>query len=352
MKSNSHWTKVYFTHRSPQGVLSPSGDLTTRGLCMILLDLLHEGNYHPICKVDSTIYSNSDRSFAGRYYCLSEADEVVLREAVFKGLLESRPKDDRGAYINFTDFGLQNSLKGSVPNQWASILGETHDTLLRTASSDADAVCTLMHSFEKDLIRARSFDASDFTYHNVVSILHKMMLDSATAMEHLTRDHKRKIHKKPIDNNCSLFDLYFGPNTQILNSFEQGMFMSVRQENSEYRLGKWHGGYNHLGDYNPLHYGRRSLTRANWLALKIFEVYTEDYTLGKLLNVLRNNEVSHSSFSKRQSLNRMLEIANRNLRGDGDVGDDDARGIHETLVYLGYHVGMLLCIIRCWRAAL
>ena len=130
------------------------------------------------------------------------------------------------------------------------------------------------------------------------------------------------------------------------------MFMSVQRENSEYRLGKWHGGYNHLGDYNPLNYGRRSLTRADWLDFKIFEVYKEDYTLGKVLNVLRNNEVSHSFLSKRKSLKRMMEIANRNLRGDGDIGKDDACGIHETLVYLGYHVGMLLRIIRCWRATL
>ena len=70
------------------------------------------------------------------------------------------------------------------------------------------------------------------------------------------------------------------------------------------------------------------------------------------MDLLRNNEVSHSSLSKRPSLNRMLEIANRNLRGDGDVGKDDARGVHETLVYIGYNVGKLLRIIRCWRAAL
>ena len=85
---------------------------------------------------------------------------------------------------------------------------------------------------------------------------------------------------------------------------------------------------------------------------KLFEVYREDYTLGMLLDVLRNNEVSHSSFSKRESLKRMREIANRNLRGDGDVGKDDSRGVHETLVYLGYHVAMLLRIIRCWRSTL
>ena len=78
----------------------------------------------------------------------------------------------------------------------------------------------------------------------------------------------------------------------------------------------------------------------------------DDYTLGTLLDVLRNNEVSHSSLSKRKSLKRMLEIANRNLRGDGDVGQDDSRGIHETLVYIGYNVGKFLRIIRCWRATL
>ena len=157
-----------------------------------------------------------------------------------------------------------------------------------------------------------------------------MMLDPKTAMEHLTRQQKQLIRQKPIENNCSLFDLYVGPNARVLNSFEQGMFMSVQQGDSEYRLGKWHGGYNHLGDYNPLNYGRRSLARGDWLDFKIFEVYRDEYTLGTLLDVLRNNEVSHSSLSKRKSLNRMLEIANRNLRGDGDVGQDDSRGIHET----------------------
>ena len=125
--------------------------------------------------------------------------------------------------------------------------------------------------------------------------------------------------------------------------------MSVTQDDSEYRLGKWHGGYNHLGDYNPLNYGRRSLSRVDWLNFKIFEVWQDDYTLGDLLDILRNNEVSHSSLSKRQSLDRMLEIANRNLRGDGDVGPDDARGVYETLVYIGYTVGKLLRLIRCWR---
>ena len=30
----------------------------------------------------------------------------------------------------------------------------------------------------------------------------------------------------------------------------------------------------------------------------------------------------------------MLEIANRNLRGDGDIGQDDSRGVHETLFIL------------------
>ena len=85
---------------------------------------------------------------------------------------------------------------------------------------------------------------------------------------------------------------------------------------------------------------------------KIFEVYRNDYTLGELLDILRNNEVSHSSLSKRASLSRMLEITNRNLRGDGDVGKDDSRGVHETLIYIGYNVGKLLKIIRCWRATL
>ena len=123
-------------------------------------------------------------------------------------------------------------------------------------------------------------------------------------MEHLTRQQKPKIRQKPIDNNCSLFDLYIGQNARVLSSFDQGMFMSVSgpDDGSGYRLGKWHGGYNHLGDYNPLNYGRRALARDDWLNFKIFEVYRDDYTLGQLLDILRNNEVSHSSLSKRPSL--------------------------------------------------
>ena len=80
-------------------------------------------------------------------------------------------------------------------------------------------------------------------------------------------------------------------------------------------------------------------------------MYREEYTLGALLDILRNYEVSHGSLSRREPLKQMMEIANRNLRGDGDVGKDDDRGVHETLVYLGYHVGMLLRMIRCWRVA-
>ena len=352
MKPNSDWTKLYFTDRSPKGVRSAGGVLTTQGLYLILMDLSLEGNYGPICKRNLTLYSNSDRGFTGRYYILSKEDENVLLEAVSDGLLEFCPKGDLRAYVDFTETGLQEALKWPLPPQVAAILSETYDTFLKAASRDVDAVCELVKGFEESLIKARSLNASDFTFHNVVSILHKMMLDPKTAMEHLTRQQKQIIRQKPIENNCSLFDLYVGQNARVLNSFEQGMFMSVQQEDSEYRLGKWHGGYNHLGDYNPLNYGRRSLTRGDWLDFKIFEVYRDDYTLGTLLDVLRNNEVSHSSLSKRKSLKRMLEIANRNLRGDGNVGPDDSRGIHETLVYIGYYLGKLLRITRCWRATL
>ena len=354
MKPNPHWTKLYFTDHSPPGCLSPAGDLTLRGLCLVLMDLSLEGNYGAICKSGSALYSNSDKGFTGRYYTLSDADEDVLHQAASDGLLEIQPRGDHGAYVDLTEAGLLETLKHPVPPQVSAILGETDDTFLRTASRTVDAVCELVKGFEQNLLNARSFNASDFTFHNVVSILHKLMLDPYTAMEHLNRQQKRKIRQKPIENNCSLFDLYVGPNARVLNSFEQGMFVSVSgpDDGSGYRLGKWHGGRNHLGDYNPLNYGRRALTRNDWLNFKIFEVYTDDYTLGELLDVLRNNEVSHSSLSKRPSLNRLLEIANRNLRGDGDVGADDARGVHETLVYIGYNVGKLLRIIRCWRATL
>ena len=86
------------------------------------------------------------------------------------------------------------------------------------------------------------------------------------------------------------------------------MFMSVTNstEGSDYRLGKWHGGYNQLGDFNPLHYGRKLLSRNDWLDFKLFEVYGDEYAIGPLLDILRNNEVSHSSLSKRTSINRML----------------------------------------------
>ena len=321
---------------------------------MVLMDLSLEGNYGPICKKGLALYSNSVKGLAGRYYVLSEADQHVLLDAATSGRLEIGPKGELGAYVDFTDTGLLETLRQPLPRQVASILGETHDTLLRTASRNVDAVCELVRTFETNLIKARTFNASDFTFHNVVSILHKLMLDPYTAMEHLNRQQKRKIRQKPIENNCALFDLYVGQNARVLSSFEQGMFMSVSgpDDGSGYRLGKWHGGYNHLGDYNPLNYGRRELARADWLKFKIFEVYRDDYTLGELLDILRNNEVSHSSLSRRASLNRMLEIANRNLRGDGDVGKDDSRGVHETLVYIGYNVGKLLKIIRCWRATL
>ena len=352
MTSNPNWTKIYFGDGSPKGVLSPSRSLTTKGLCLVLLDLSLEGNYGPICKRGLTLYSNSDRGFTGRYYILAEEDENVLLEAVSDGLLECCPKDDFGAYVDFTELGLQKSLEWPLPRQLAYILGETYDSFLTSASRDTNAVCELMKRFETDLIKTRSLNASDFTFQNVVSILHKMMLDPQTAMEHLSRHQKRLVRRKPIENSSSLFDLFVGPQARVLNSYEQGMFMSVRTEGSNYRLGKWHGGYNHLGDYNPLNYGRGSLAKTEWLKFKIFEVYEDDYTLETLLDVLRNNEVSHSSLAKRKSLTRLLEIANRNLRGDGDVGQDDSRGMHETLVHIGYNVGKLLRTIRCWRATL
>ena len=316
---------------------------------MLLLELSLEGNFYPICKYGRTLYSNSHKGVSGRYYILSRSDESVLFKAVSRGHLEFCPKDRQRTYIDFTESGLQQALKEDVPSRVDVILGETCDTFLNKASRDVDAVCELIQKFETDLIKAHTLDASDFTYQTVVNILHKLMLDPKTAMEHLTRQHNQMIRQKPIGNNCSLFDLYVGQNARVLHSFEQGMFMSVRRDDSDYRLGKWHGGYNHLGDYTPLTNGYRALTREDWLGLKVFEVYREDYTVGELLDVLRNYEVSHSSLSKRESLRQMMEIANRNLRGDGEVGEDDARGVHETLVYLGYYVGKLLRMIRYWR---
>ena len=263
MTSNSNWTELYFTDRSPPGCLAPAGDLTLRGLCLVLIDLSLEGNFGPICKKELTLYSNSDKALGGRYYVLSESDERLLLQAASQGLLDVRPKGELGAYVDFTDTGLHETLKQPLHSRLGAILGTTQETLLRTASQNVDAVCELVNGFEADLIKARSFNASYFTFHNVVSILHKLMLDPHTAMEHLNRQYKRKIRQKPIENNSSLFDLYVGPNAHVLNSFEQGMFMSLSgpDDGSGYRLGKWHGGYNHLGDFNPLHYGRRSLAK-------------------------------------------------------------------------------------------
>ena len=353
MAPDSGWTKVYFTHRSPKGCLSPTGDLTVKGLFAVLTVLYLEGNYGPVCQKGLALYSNSAKSFPGRYYELSAADVDVLRETAEDGLLRVTSKGDIGGYVDFTDDGLQYVLNQSVPPALAAILGETDVSFLASAARDVGAVCELVKGFEEALIKAHFLNASEFTFHNVVSILHKLMLDPKTALEHLTRQQSQKIRGKPIQNNCSLFDLYVGQNAQVLNSFEQGMFMSVTNstEGSDYRLGKWHGGHNPLGDFNPLHYGRKLLSRDAWLAFKLFEVYGDEYTIGPLLDVLRNNEVSHSSLSKRRSINRMLEIANKNLRGDGDVGPDDSRGVHETLVYIGHNVGKLLQIIRCWRTA-
>ena len=354
MTPNSGWTKVYFTHRSPKGCLSPTGDLTIKGLFAVLTNLYLEGNYGPVCKNGLALYSNSDKAFAGHYYELSVADVDILREAEAHGLLRVTSKGDVGAYVDFTDDGLQYVLgQPAAFSALAAILGKTDVSFLTSAARDVGAVSELVKGFEKDLIKARSLNAPEFTFHNVVSILHKLMLDPKTALEHLTRQHSHKIRRQPIQNNCSLFDLYVGPNARVLNSFKQGMFMSVTNstEGSDYRLGKWHGGYNPLGDFNPLHYGRKLLSRNDWLDFKLFEVYGDEYAIGPLLDILRNNEVSHSSLSKRTSINRMLEIANRNLRGDGDVGSDDSRGVHETLVYIGHNVGKLLQIVRCWRTA-
>ena len=68
-----------------------------------------------------------------------------------------------------------------VPSQLTFILGGTHGTFLKSVSRNTDAVCELMQKFEKDLIRARSFDVSDFTYQIVVNTLHKMILAPKTA---------------------------------------------------------------------------------------------------------------------------------------------------------------------------
>lgn len=353
VSENPSWTKLYFTERSPPRSLASDGHLTLRGLCAVLLDLSVEGNYGPICKKGGGLYSNSDRSVAGHYYLLTRADENLLLQAAAEGILEIQPKGDSDAYLDLTSDGLVYALRQPL-DRIANILSETQSTFLKARSRDLRAVYNLIRGFETDLIRARSFNAPDFTFHNVVSILHKLMLDPQTAREHLRRGYLQEIRRQPIQNDSSLFDLYVGPKARVLNSYEQSMFMSVSNTrgNSDYRLGKWHGGYNHLGDYNPLHYGRRSLNRTEWLKFKVFEVYRDDYTIGGLLDLLRNNEVSHSSLSKRPSISRMLEIANRRLRDDGDSEGDGSRGVHETLVYIGYSIGKLLQIIRCWRIAL
>ena len=353
MNPNSRCTKLYFTHRSPKGCLSPTGDLTLKGLFAVLAVLYVEGNYCPICKKGFALYSNADQSLGGRYYDLSASDLGLLVESVADGLLEITSKGGIGAYVDLTDAGHQYVLgQSACPPALAGILGETDESFMNAVSRDVRAVCEMMKGYEETLIKARTLNASEFTFHNVVSILHKLMLDPQTAREHLTEAQFHKIRGKPIQNNCSLFDVYVGQNARVLTSFEQGMFMSVSNsvEGSDYRLGKWHGGYNPLGDFNPLHRGHKSLSRNEWLDFKLFQVYKDEYAIGPLLHILRNNEVSHSSLSKRKSINRMLEIANKNLRGDGDVGQDDSRGVHETLVYVGYNVGKLLRIVRCWRA--
>ena len=138
---------------------------------MVLMDLSLESNYGPVCKKAHALYSNSAKGLAGRYYVLSEADEHVLLDAATRNLLEVHPKGALGAYVDFTDTGLLETLRQPLPPQLASILGETHDTFLKTASRDVDAVCELVKTFETNLIKARALNASDFTFHNVVSIL-------------------------------------------------------------------------------------------------------------------------------------------------------------------------------------
>ena len=191
MTPNPGWTKVYFTHRSPKGCLSPTGDLTIKGLFAVLTNLYLEGNYGPVCKNELALYSNSDKSFAGHYYELSVADVDILREAEAHGLLRVTSKGDVGAYVDFTDDGLQYVLgQPALLSALAAILGETDVSFLTSAARDVGAVSELVKGFEKDLIKARSLNASEFTFHNVVSILHKLMLDPKTALEHLTRQHK------------------------------------------------------------------------------------------------------------------------------------------------------------------
>ena len=83
--------------RSPKGCLSPTGDLTIKGLFAVLTNLYLEGNYGPVCKNWLALYSNSDKSFAGHYYELSVADVDILREAEAHGLLRVTSKGDVGA---------------------------------------------------------------------------------------------------------------------------------------------------------------------------------------------------------------------------------------------------------------
>ena len=99
-----------------------------------------------------------------------------------------------------------------------------------------------------------------------------------------------------------------------------------------------------------------ALTDGQWLHLSSF---LPPLGLG---HPLRNGQVDHVAFPSHlfslldkdtslQSTLTSLKGVVQALRGDGDVGEDDARGVHETLVYLGYYVGKLLRMIRCWRAA-
>ena len=115
VETNPGWTRTYFTGGSPKGVLTPTGDLTMRGLNVVLLDLYLESNYFPICKKGHSLYSNSDEAFGGRYYVLQETDESILLEAASSDRLEIHPRSDLGEYIEFTDVGLQEAFRGFVP---------------------------------------------------------------------------------------------------------------------------------------------------------------------------------------------------------------------------------------------
>ena len=166
----NNWTRVYFSDRSPPGCVTPDANLTKRGLFIVLADLSLFGNYGPVCKKGSRLYSNSDRSFPGRYYDLSASDEATLLHALAHGLLEVCHKGDVGAYVDFTESGLQFAFEQPLPQLFGSIMGATDPSFLVDTSRDVGAVCELMRRFETDLVKARSLNDSEFTFQNVVSI--------------------------------------------------------------------------------------------------------------------------------------------------------------------------------------